>query len=390
MRVMRRSGSSAVSRKPRICFVGPDNHNVLMPGSGSVFVGGESVQHVLLGRAFRDQGFDVSMLVKACDGPIDTTIDGMRVLQAFEHRPAAESGSLTRSRFPGMWAAMRTVDADVYYQSPAGAFTGLAALFCRRHRRRFVFRVASDVNCIPGKQLIRKWRYRKFYEFGLKRADVVAVQSKKQQQLAAENYRVEAEIVNMVVESPRATSGTERDIDVLWINNHRDVKRPEWVLEIARSMPGYRFAMIGGANPGWEADYERCRDDAQSIENLEFVGPVPYSEVNDYVDRARVFLNTSYVEGFPNSFLQAWIRGVPVVGSFDPDGVITSRELGRKADTVAELAKDLDEILGDAALRERYSANARRFTEQYTGAAVVERYLELLGPGLTDRKVGDR
>ena len=52
------------------------------------------------------------------------------------------------------------------------------------------------------------------------------------------------------------------------------------------------------------------------------------TSIDALYDRAKVLVNTSDVEGFPNSYLQAWIRGVPVVTLIDPDGVIEREGLG--------------------------------------------------------------
>ena len=50
--------------KPRrICIVGMDAYG-LLSGEGDLrYIGGESVQHVLLARAWRDLGHDVSLIV---------------------------------------------------------------------------------------------------------------------------------------------------------------------------------------------------------------------------------------------------------------------------------------------------------------------------------------
>ena len=45
-----------------------------------------------------------------------------------------------------------------------------------------------------------------------------------------------------------------------------------------------------------------------ALPNVTMLGPVRYRDTGALFDRARIFLNTSSIEGFPNTFLQAWIR----------------------------------------------------------------------------------
>ena len=74
-----------------------------------------------------------------------------------------------------------------------------------------------------------------------------------------------------------------------------------------------------------------------------------------------MFLNTSSVEGFPNTYLQAWARGVPVVGSFDPDEIICQRGLGVHFDTVDEAVEAIQHFCSCSA--EEMEAIGRRAVE---------------------------
>ena len=47
----------------RICIVGLDSYGMLSGEENPKYIGGESIQHVLLARAWRDLGHDVSMIV---------------------------------------------------------------------------------------------------------------------------------------------------------------------------------------------------------------------------------------------------------------------------------------------------------------------------------------
>jgi len=59
--------------------------------------------------------------------------------------------------------------------------------------------------------------------------------------------------------------------------------------------------------------------------------------------------NTSDVEGFPNTYLRAWIRGLPVVATFDPDGIVSREGLGARVFDTGELAEAVSRILGNRA-----------------------------------------
>jgi len=362
----------------KICIVGLDDYPQLAKLTSAKYVGGESVQHVLLARAWRDLGHEVSMIVHDHGQGRDTNVEGIRAVAPYSRDEGIPVFRFAHPRLTGMISAMREVDADIYYQSPAGAATGITAWFCRKHGKRFISRIASDLACIPGKQLIRYWRDRKIYEYGLRNADLIVAQSEQQRMLLQENYGLKSEVLDMAVEMPSGPP-PEKDIDVLWVSNLRPVKRPEIVLDLARRLPNVRFTLAGGALPGSEDYFRTVIEAARAIPNLTCPGAVPYTDVGALFSRSKIFLNTSQIEGFPNTFLQAWVRAVPVVAFFDPDSLIEQRQLGHTATDLEDMVQAITRLLADHDERDRIGERARAYAiAQFGPKHIASRYLEML------------
>jgi glycosyltransferase involved in cell wall biosynthesis len=362
-------------RRPRICIVGLEDYGLLSGETTTNYVGGETVQHVLLARAWRDLGVDVSVIVYDHGQPRINEIDGIRTIAAFKSDAGLPGLRFVHPRITRMLDAMREADADIYYQSLSSVYTGVTAWFCRQHRKHFVFRIASDAYCIPGQQLIRFWRDRKIYEYGLKRADLIVAQTEYQQRLLRIHYELDSQIASLVVEPPKSKQPVQRDIDVLWVSNFRDVKRPELAIELARRSPQLRVTVVGG---GPEKQQTQMLRAAAELPNLHYAGPVAYDAVGAYFDRAKVFVNTSTVEGFPNTFVQAWIRGVPVVTFFDPDGLVAKRGLGVAVSTFDEMVATVSDLATDDRRRQGLGTVAAVFAaDTFSMHAVARRYLSL-------------
>lgn len=365
----------------KICIVGLDDFPMLTGDTSHGYIGGESVQHVLLARAWRDLGLDVSIVVHDHGQPRVTSVDGIRAVACFGREEGIKLVRYLHPRITSVLRAMREIDADLYYHSPAGGLAGIVAGFAKRHGKRSIVRIASDSDCLrlrasPGRRFDR-W----LYEYGLRNASLVAAQTERQRELLERNFGLRGEIVNLAVDPPSPSSAREKDIDVLWVGNFRPVKRPDIVLELARRRPQYRFVLVGGSARGREgrAYFSRIARQAESLSNVLMTGTVPYEEVGTWFDRARLHVNTSDYEGFPNTFLQAWVRRVPVVSFFDPDHLIERRGLGRRCRDLDDLCSAVDELLGDprqcAAIGERGHAAV---STQYSSREVALRYLELV------------
>lgn len=336
--------TNTVRSTSRVCMLGLENVPVFLPGYSQHRVGGEQVQQSLLARAFARRGYQVSMVSMDYGQPDGVVSDRVTVFKAYAPEAGIPGLRFLHPRWTALWGALARADAAVYYTSCAGAQVGILALFCRVHRRRFVFRVAHDDDCEPTRLLIRFWRDRKLYELGLRRAETILAQSTQQVEAMRRNYGLTASVATMLVDRPERILGTEsRDIDVLWVNNFRQFKRPDLALQLATLMPNRQFHLIGG--PHEPALYDLMKQRASALPNVTFHGAVPYRDVGAFYERCKVFVNTSDVEGFPNSYLQAWVRGAPVVAFFDPDDVIAREGLGYKVGNLADMHSAVETLL---------------------------------------------
>jgi glycosyltransferase involved in cell wall biosynthesis len=368
--------------KHDICFVGLENLPVLAPEYNRLGSGGEQVQQTLLSRALSERGYRVTMVVLDHGQPDGAVFGGVTTYRAYPPRAGVFGLRFVHPRWTGMWSAMKRADARVYYVSCAGMRLGLVAMFCRRHGRRSVFRIAHDNDCRPLESSVHYPRDRKLYEYGVARVDRILAQSLRQQNDMRTYYRRDSTVAGMLVEAPpRVLPFGERDLDILWVNNLAAFKRPDLAVELARRLPGRRFVIIGGTQAGAEKLERAVREAAAELPNLEFLGPVPYHEINAWYARAKLFVNTSDSEGFPNSYLQSWVRGTPLVAFFDPDGLVAREGLGVVPRDIGDMATAVERLLGDHGAWQAISERAVSFMERgYSAAAILPPYLEAIGP----------
>jgi glycosyltransferase involved in cell wall biosynthesis len=374
--------ASALPRS-HICFVAPNIWPVFSHDPVSEFIGGAEVQQSILARVLACAGYRVSIICLDFGQPQDVMRDGVTVHKAYRPDAGLPVLRFVHPRITAMWRAMRAVDADVYYQRCSAMLTAVVAEFCRRYGKRSIFASAANLDFVPGRQPIRYLRDRWLFEQGLKRVDRIVVQNTAQQQDCRTHYHRESTLIPSCYELPAGASPRENDC-VLWVSSIRehDYKRPELFLELARCLPKRRFVMIGGAGGDARnnAGFERIRNAATAIPNVEFTGFLPLARVEPYFDQARVLVNTSLHEGMPNTFLQAWARGVPTVAFVDTGARLRGEPLYRIVGRVQEAATEIERLFTDEGHWKVASLRCREyFGSTHSTASVLARFEGLLG-----------
>lgn len=350
---------------PGICFVAHTSFRELADG-GAGSTGGIQRQQSLMARWLAARGYRVSMITWDEGQPDTLTIEGVRVIKLCRNDAGLPGLRFFYPRWTSLLDALRRADADLYYHNSAEYVTGQIALWCRTSRRRFVYSVASDPACEGNLAVMATRRERLLYRYGLRRADRVIVQTRLQQRLLRSNFGIESVVLPMPCPGPSPAEdlpSIRRLADltrVLWVGRIAEMKRPQMVLDAACALPRLAFDIAGG--PDRDVPYARAvLARARTLPNVTVHGRINREQLDQLYQHASVLCCTSSYEGFPNTFLEAWSHGLPVVSSVDPDNLIAERGLGVVASDLSSLVTALQSITSSPDERSRLSRSCRSY-----------------------------
>jgi glycosyltransferase involved in cell wall biosynthesis len=373
---------AASDERPRIkvCLVAHFAFGALTGGTAG-HIGGVERQTTLMARWLAARGHAVTLVTWDEGQAEGVVIDGVRVLKMCRRADGLPGLRFFHPRWTSLDRALARADAEVYYHNCGEYVTGQVALWARRHHRRFVYSVASDPECDPRLPQMKAWRERVLFRYGLAHAARIIVQTETQQRMLEDGRRLNSVVLPMPVLAPAGpfvppSPPLGDGARVLWVGRLSPEKRPDCFLDLARRCPTLRFDLVGPDDGGPYA--ARVLSEARSLPNLTVHGAIAREKVYEFYRAVACLCSTSLFEGFPNTFLEAWSQGLPVVSTFDPDNLIARRHLGAVAPDVPGLALALRELLESPDRWSAASREARRyFVENHTVDAAMTRFEEV-------------
>ena len=342
--------------------------------------GGAEVQAWLLARELARRGNAVSYVAQSVQGKAgqEEVLDGVRLRWVrYAHHFRWANGI-------DYYRALSVLNPDVVIQRMTSFITGVAGLYCKRHKKRFVWictdnqaparwshwrnqvRVNREQHINMAKRIVflaNAFIYDMARHWGMKQVTHPFTQNDFQRKILAESFGMDSHRMISGHEPPKNSIPPEERLVkgiVLWVASLSPRKRPEKFLELARmnQNSGLRFVMIGGRLD--KAYIDVLFQD--KTDNVEWLGQLPFDETLEWFDQAMFFVNTSEAEGFPNTFIQAWLRGVPVFSlGVDPNGVIQRNNLGCVAETVQGLFQNLKSLSKKVDAYSKMSVDARKY-----------------------------
>jgi glycosyltransferase involved in cell wall biosynthesis len=343
-------------RRIKVCYIAPKAYPIFNPNVGDYFGGANVDLYYLATEMARDSGFESSFIVADYGQADGEVIEGVKLFKALDFSKGVFSGMVRT------WNALKRADADIYMMKCASAGVPLVAMFCKLYRRFFVYRLASLLES-NGTYIKQNPVVGRLFARSLQEAAVVFAQNIVDAQNLARTMSIMSKVIPNGHPLPPMTQ-QRRDM-ILWVGRDAEVKKPERFLDLAVAVPNEHFTIVCQTKNN-DMRYAELVERAAAIPNLEFIRHVPFNRIDAYFQRAKVFVNTSDSEGFPNTFIQACKAGTAILSfSVNPDGFLEKHGCGLCCNgDPARLTYNLRFMLETSHYFE-YGSNARRYVERY-------------------------
>lgn len=355
----------------RICIVNYFLYHIYKPELHQPFGGAEVQLYCIIETLKQDPSFDIHVLGVHQSTPYVKKQSGVTFWNVYNTRTQHLKKPYQILK---LFYYLKKINSDAYICRAASIETGLVAFFCQVFKKRFIYMVASSID-VNG-QFVREasWFAGKLYLYGIHRAHVIA-QNQEQIKLLHDNYGVQADLMRNGFPIPQMKMKVMDKNAIVWVGRADTNKQPWIFTDLAKAFPQEDFILITTLKePEIEATIDAA---AKQLPNLTVLKNVSFFDIDQYYKRAKLLINTSGYEGFPNTFLQAGLYYCPTISLMvNPDFVLTTHNFGWCADgSVDTLHRLTEQALENESERIAYGNNARAYVEQYHN---IEKNIDIL------------
>ena len=391
--------SLEVEKCPEVSTRGIKKIAFVMPWHISERGGGAEVQANYLAQELAMREFDVYYICQTAKSERIGLIDRIDGFSIHWVKPSGKFPWWDQNKYI---VVLKNIKPDLVIQRMSSNVTYIIGKYCKSQRIPFVW-ICTDNVCPFKDRHMRRFKERaslrttnlvKYLIFYLSNLvmDFYRVRGMRYiTQAFTQNDFQEREVKrNFNLTSNRITSGhpmpgiqisiEERFNNkiILWSGNLGKHKRPELFIQLACEMQqsDFQFVLVGGHSD--EGYVEKLLNDTPP--NLKIVGQVSFEESLNWFGKATLLVNTSIAEGFSNTYIQAWLRGVPtVVFGADPNDVVRGNDLGCNVRSIEEAKQFILSLLSDMGKYSDYSARVRQYArENHSIQKMTDNFLKCL------------
>jgi glycosyltransferase involved in cell wall biosynthesis len=276
----------------------------------------------MIGRELLKRGIQVTAIVPRRAGQKEVEdLEGIKVF-GFDYRKPSE-----------MVRIYRDCNADIYHSQEPSTGTFIAHKMHPDKKHIVTFRATHTLTdwltefshpSLSRLQVFSNWLYEDnlFVHQAVRKADKRFVASRLLVDRAVKKYRLDTkpDLLPTPVDLPNEVEKSKLPT-VCSIGRWDRVKRPEFLVALAKSFPNVRFIVAGASrDPQYDRKIRNELAGFPNVESLGFVNQFETDKLAQVLSKSWILVNTSAREGLPNSFIEACAYRCALLSSVDPDG----------------------------------------------------------------------
>jgi glycosyltransferase involved in cell wall biosynthesis len=298
--------------------------------------GGSELQTALLAKTLSEHGHEVIVIDNHFDNTpqqinninlLSTTFLGWKKIRFFTQK------------LPNSIRHCFKQKADYFYVRGINYMYIIPLLAAKKNKAKFIIGIPHDKDTLnflerlkylyTSKISITSWILRDLpshliYNILLKKADLILVQHTGQMR-ELKKRKIESKIFSNIASNYQNKRKNERN-SYMYVGSLNERKGINQLVELFQILNNVTFKVIGSFQSRSD---EKKYNYFKAFPNVIFWGQQNKEVVLEELSKAKILINTSGFEGFPNTFLEAWSVGTPVISlNVDPEGVIEKNNLG--------------------------------------------------------------
>ena len=320
----------------KICFFG----NISPTIKGKTIGGGE-LQIYLLAKALALKGHQVIIIDPYSDKSF-TTPEGIKLINIPNWYTGIKGLRMFTRRIPILKKMFAEQNADYYYVRMRSYIHLIPYIKAKKNGGKFIQAISSDVDVLSD---AKKYTYEYKSNFNilrfltedlpndivfrrlLKLADYVMLQHSGQKFKSSSLKSKQVIFPNIIDLDTLPVSNSTSQNYFIYAGSLTMLKGADRLLDLIKIIDSSITIMIVGSPKG--KIVKKIYEELGKKKNVILMGQKNQKETLELISNARALINTSYYEGFPNIFLEAWGTGVPVISlSVNPGGIFDKFKLG--------------------------------------------------------------
>lgn len=352
-----------MNKKIKICFLSFFGYSLFNINRNLPFGGAEVQLYLLSKQLSKNRRFEISFLIG--NEPINKDGEFYGNIRLYGILPLKKSILNYIFAFITTFKILKTINPDILIQRTTSLLTGICAFYCKIFKKKFIYSLAHerDANLRSFKGFRGK-----IYRYGINNAYCVVAQSQTQIDLLEKN-RLFRNINIKLIKTGYKIDKTKphQKKYILWVGRSVHFKRPEIFLNLVEKYQNEKFMMVCLKDYFNRSYWDSLKIKARKYPNLRFIGYVPFFKIENYFDQAKILVNTSTYEGFPNTFIQSLKSKSPILSlNVDPDNFLMNYNCGFNCkNDLGKFELYFKTLLNDKELYQKFSLNGINYVKEH-------------------------